>query len=369
MRIAVDITPLKTSHKYRGIGFYTKNLIWALKEYKPEHKYIFFTRSKNLPKNADLVHYPYFDLFDCTLPLLKKGPTVVTIHDLIPLVFPNKFPRGIKGEIKWQVQRLSLKSVSAIITDSKNSKRDIVKFTHFPKERIYVIPLAPGREFRKFKIQNSKFKIIRRRYSLPKQFILYVGDVNWNKNVLGMLKAFHKLKTQNSKLKAAAKNSKLILVGRAFLSEELKEVQEINSLIDKLQIKDHVLKLGFVPTQDLVAIYNLATVYCQPSFYEGFGLPPLEAMTCGTPVVAANIPSLREVCGKVAVYVNPSSPEDIAFGILTILRLNALSYLNLVNRGLKWVEKFSWQKVAQKTTEVYKEVSVSLKRLLKRGAR
>ena len=361
MKIAIDANPLKSTHQYRGIGFYTKNLIEALKKYKPGNEYIFFTRTVDLPKNVDLVHYPYFDIFDCSLPLFKKLPIVVTIHDLTPLVFPDKFPRGIKGEIKWQWQKLSLKSVSAIITDSKNSREDITRLTHFSKEKVHVIPLAPGEEFQQLTINNKQLTKTRRKYNLPEHFVLYVGDVNWNKNVMGMLKAFQKTKnqkpkTKNTNRKLINKKLKLVLVGKAFKDETLKETQEINQLIDELGITNSVLKLGFVPTEDLVVIYNLASVYCQPSFYEGFGLPCLEAMACGTPVIAANITALKEVCGKAAIYVNPYKPDEIASGTLKVLKLSDSNYQALVEKSLEQAKKFGWKKVAKETVEVYEGV-------------
>jgi len=361
MRIAINISALKTNHKYRGIGAYTKNLIRALKKYKPKNEYIFFTRAANLPKSADLVHYPYFDPFYCTLPLFKKVPTVVTIHDLIPLVFQARFPRGLRGEIKWWIQRFSLKSVSAIITDSENSKRDIIKFTSFLRKKIHVLPLAPGEEFKSIK-KSSVVQTIKLKYSLPERFILYVGDVNWNKNIPGLLKAFVNIKYQISNIKKTYQKSKmrqlkLVLVGKAFLDESLKETREINLLIDKLGIKNSILKLGFVSTEDLVAIYNLATVYCQPSFYEGFGLPILEAMACGTPVVVADIPVLREVCGKAPVYVDPYNVDKIAEGTGKALHYDSVGFHSKAKEGLKWVKKFSWKKVAQETVRVYEKAT------------
>jgi len=364
MKIAINISPLKSAHKYRGIGFYTKNLIEALKKYKPENEYIFFTRTANLPENADLVHYPYFDVFNWTLPLFKKKPTVVTIHDLTPLVFPDNFPRGIKGEIKWRLQKFSLKNASAIITDSENSKKDIIKFAGFLKEKVHVISLSAAKEFRKLEIGNCPVKRdpalrekleITQKYQLPDVFVLYVGDINWNKNILGLIKAFSTIQLSNHLA------IKLVLVGKAFKNKELKETQEIDELINQLGIKDSVLKLGFVSNQDLTAIYNLASVYCQPSFYEGFGLPCLEAMACGTPVIAANIAALKEVCGEAAIYVDPHNADEIASGILKVIKSGGLpagkagsNHQALIEKGLKQAKKFSWKKVAKETVEVYK---------------
>lgn len=371
MKVAIDISPLYSVHKTRGVGFYTKRLVETLRKITTKDpryrnwqiklirnaRYARFLRNGKLEiGNFDLIHYPYFDLFWLTLPLRKPKPTVVTVHDLIPLVFPDKFPKGIKGWIKYQIQKQSLKGAKAIITDSENSKKDIIKFTDFPKDRIYVIYLAPGKEFKKlenpatrdsFGMGNWKLEI-REKYQLPETFLLYVGDVNYSKNILGLVKAFSNLKPQNS-------NLKLILVGKAFKDETLPETKEIIQLIKVLKLKDFVKILGFVSDKDLVAIYNLATVYCQPSFYEGFGLPVLEAMACGTPVVAANTSSLPEICGDAAIMVNPYKIEDIARKIKKVIS-DKIIRGRLVEKGLAQAKKFSWEKTAKETIKVYHEV-------------
>lgn len=352
MKIAICTTSLKNESQARGIGFYTKRLIKALQKVDKKNQYIFFTRGEKLPK-CDLVHYPYFDFFFLTLPLVKSVKTIVTVHDLTPLVFPDKFPKGIKGWVRYLIQKQSLRGADAVMADSENSKRDIVKFIGFPKAKIHVIPLAPEEEFKKLEIKNWKLEI-QKKYSFSGRFILYVGDVNWNKNVPGLVKAFYKLRTENLELRT--KRLKLVLVGKAFLDENLKESQEINKLIEELDIRDEVLKLGFVPDEDLVKIYNLATVYVQSSFYEGFGLPVLEAMACGTPVVCANTASLPEVAGKAVVYVDPYDIDDIARGISKVLHYNDTYHCKKVEEGLEWAKKFSWERTAGETIKVYEKV-------------
>jgi len=113
MKIAIDVSPLQTGHKVRGVGFYLEHLKDALVKYFPDNEYVFFERGENLPRDIDLVHFPYFEPFFLALPLYKKFKTVVTVHDLTPIVFPNAFPRGIKGEIKWQMQRYALRRADA----------------------------------------------------------------------------------------------------------------------------------------------------------------------------------------------------------------------------------------------------------------
>ena len=242
MHIAIDTTPLESGHQARGVGSYTKLLIKALQKYENRHTYSFFTRGQKVPKQTDLVHYPYFDPFFLTLPLFKLIPTVVTVHDLIPIGFPDHFPKGLRGELKWQAQKLSLRGAARIIADSNASKTDIHELIGFPKERIDVVHLAPSPIFRPMAGQTARDRV-RKKYNLPERFILYVGDINWNKNINGMLKAFREIK-----------NTKLVLVGKAFLDDTLIETQEIDRMIHLLGLSEAIVKLGFVAEEDLVII-------------------------------------------------------------------------------------------------------------------
>ena len=147
MNIAINVSPLQTGHKVRGTGFYLVNLKNALLKYFPERKFTFFTGKIN--ESVDLVHYPYFDPFFLSLPLRKNYPLIVTVHDLTPIVFPKHFPIGIKGRLKWYMQKIALKSADAVITDSEASKKDIVRYTDIPGIKVHVVYLAAGEEFKK----------------------------------------------------------------------------------------------------------------------------------------------------------------------------------------------------------------------------
>ena len=192
MKIAIDTSPLESGHKIRGVGFYLKNLKAALLKYHSENDYIFFSKTSEIPKDVDLVHYPYFDPFFITLPLIKKHRTVVTVHDLTPLVFPAHFPSGAKGKLKWQIQKNTLKKTDAIITDSESSKNDIVKYTDIAKNKINTVYLAAGDEFKVLnkELQTTNHKL-QTKYNLPEKFALYVGDVTWNKNLPRLIKAIN----------------------------------------------------------------------------------------------------------------------------------------------------------------------------------
>lgn len=346
MHIAIDISPTISDHKHRGTGVYTELLRRSLKKYKPEHVYTFFIRGEKIPKNVDLVHYPYFDPFFLTLPIQKTIPTVVTVHDLIPLEYPDKFPRGVRGEIKWMIQRYSLGRANRIITDSKSSKRAIISLVNIPAEKIDIVYLAPREEFTYVK-DNEMKAIVKRKYSLPGRFVLYIGDVNWNKNIPGLLQAFAIVCGYKQ-----CSDARLVLAGISFLNNDLLEVRQIHELIRKLKLESYVIQPGFVSQEDLPVMYSLATVAVQPSFAEGFGLPVLEAMACEVPTIVSDRSSLAEISGA-SLKINPDSPEDLASAITTILSLDTDARTNLGRKARDWAREFSWKKVTRETINSY----------------
>lgn len=344
--VGVDTSLLKTEHTFRGIGIYTQQLIKALQKFQDGN---FKIKTSDIDtQSCDIIHYPYFDFYFLTLPLKKQTKTVVTIHDVTPLIFPQYYPAGLRGKLKFFIQKLSLKGVSAIITDSESSKRDIAEYLNYPKEKIHVAYLAPEEEFKKLETKKWKTEISEK-YNLPERFILYVGDVNYNKNVEGLIKVFGSHRTLSSDLK-------LVLVGKSFTDNSLPEVQRLLQLIKQLGLEDKIILPGWIPEEDLVKIYNLAEVYCQPSFYEGFGLPVLEAMACGCPVVCANSSSLPEVCGEAALMVDPHDDNGIAKAIKRITTDKKLAN-DLVEKGFKQSKEFSWEKTAKETINVYHKVA------------
>lgn len=345
MKIAVDITPLESAHRARGVGVYTKNLIDALEKYGKRHTYLYFTGKQLVPQDADIVHYPYFDPFFLTLPIVKPKPAVVTVHDLIPMVFPFKFPAGVRGAIKWQVQKLSLRRARRIIADSLSSKNDIAQIVGIKKEIIDTVYLAPDPAYHPVTDQST-LDSLRRKYFLSKQYILFVGDVNWNKNVIGLLRAFALLRKRND-----LTQFKLVLVGGAFLDSTLAETQEISQFIREHDLEHVVIATGTVSLDELSGLYSMASVYVQPSYYEGFGLPVLEAMTCGCPVVCSNTSSLKEIAGP-SRQVSPK-PEDILTGITKMITVDRKMQSE---RQFEWVKQFTWKRVAGETIAAYERV-------------
>jgi len=353
LRVGFDVSPLYSGHKVRGIGFYTQRLLEEIKKLRNLEIIELKTGEEIKKANYDLLHIPYFHPYFFTLPFRKRRLLIVTIHDLIPVKYPKHYPPGVKGRLCWEIQKRLLKRADAIVTDSFASKKDIVSLTGYPESKIQVVYLAPGKEFRKLKTGNWRLEI-EKRYRLPKKFILYVGDVNWNKNIPGLVKACERIRIP------------LVIVGKQAVNKNIDPTHPENKDLVWLQNyyqnqrpclagrqaeTRNLFLLGFIPTKDLVAIYNLATVYCQPSFAEGFGLPVLEAMVCGCPVVSSNRTSLPEIADGAAVLVNPS-----VLGLVRGIKKAIEKRRELVSKGQKWVRKFSWQKTADKMSRLYSKL-------------
>lgn len=346
MNIYLDTSPLQSGHKVRGVGFYLNRLKQSLETYAPQHTYHFFTGK--LPNTTDIVHIPYFDPFFLSLPFIKPKKTIVTVHDLTPLVFPELFPVGIKGRIKWKIQKKSLQHVSHVITDSNASKKDIVRLTGIPSNKISVVYLAAGEEFKV--IDNGKLKIdtLRKQYCLPEKFALYVGDVTPNKNLLSLIDAVIETKIP------------LVMVGKALTDTAYDHTNPWNrdQVIVQKKIKNYpdlFYPLGFVETDDLVTLYNVATFSVIPSLYEGFGLPVLEAMQCGCPVVTTMGGSLPEVAGKAAEIAEGYDNRALAESMKHVW-INTNLQKKLREAGITWAKTFSWERTAKETIHIYEKI-------------
>lgn len=354
MKIAIDVSPIedtsKLAHRVRGTGFYIKNLKDSLIANYPRNEYIFFNRAEEILQDVDLVHYPYFSPFFLSIPLFRQYKTVVTIHDLTPLVFSKHFPSGIKGKLKWFIQKKILESIDGIITDSYSSKKDILKFTKIQENKIHVVHLAASNHFQKIEKAEQKKKLkdaISKKYGLPDKFVLYVGDATWNKNIPRLLEAMIKI------------NIPLVLTGQAIIQKEFDRNNPWNQdliLIQKIISDNKLIRaIGFVSDQDLVALYNCATVFTMPSLYEGFGLPVLEAMSCGCPVITTRCGSLPEIAGDAVEYVDPYNIDNISKKIVRVFEDNTLRE-KLIIKGFKQAKNFSWKKTSQDTINVYEKI-------------
>lgn len=344
-KILIDISRLHPLALKRGVGIYATSLFTQLKRSANQRQYILKKDKQSSAINIDLVHYPFFDPFFLTLKPDVKTPFLVTVHDLIPLKFPQHYPAGVKGRLKFLVQKFWLKKAQVIITDSQNSQKDIVQILGYPAKKVFSIPLAVSKEFKQIK-QSKALDKIKKKYKLGPKFILYVGDLNWNKNLSGLLQAFSQLNDLSLKL---------VLVGKAFEQKKLLPLQKLERLMVQLNIKDRIIKLGFIPNKELALIYNLALFYIQPSFYEGFGLPVLEAMSCGCSVLSSNQASLPEIGGQAVLYFNPYKSNDLTNKMKFLLD-KGKTRKQLEQKGIKQSQKFSWEQTAKETEKIYQKV-------------
>lgn len=342
MKIGINISNLDSRNQRRGIGFYTENLYRSLKALSLHE--VILIQDKNSKEQFDVIHYPFFDFFKPTLPFKRSAPTVVTIHDVTPLLFPKVYPPGIKGRINLTRQKLALKNIRGVITDSISSKNDIEGVLKISSEKIFPIHLAPRPIF---KIINDKkrHEEIRKKYNLTKKFCLFMGDVNWNKNLNNMTQA------------VVESGVDFYLVGGGFDQTNIDhpELKTYMQFISNYSKNPKVHILGFVSDKDLVRILNLASILLLPSYYEGFGLPILEAQVCSVPVITSNISSMPEVAGEGAILINPKSINEIKNAIIDIMKDEKIK-IDLLAKGFENVKRFSWEKTALETLKVYEMV-------------
>ncbi len=282
----------------------------------------------------DIYHYPHFDL-----PFGLNIPSVITIYDLKYIKIPGLFYRKAKFK-SWlmkTIMRNSLRQVRKVITLSKSSKEDIVNIFNVAPDKIEVIYAACDPSY---KVISSPLDFVLKKYQIQLPFLLFVGEIRPHKNLVNLIKVFKNIKY---------KNYALVIVGKTY-----RNYREPFTLVAKLGLDNRVRFLGYVPKMDLVSIYNAATLFILPSLYEGFGLPVLEAMACGTPVVTSNISSLPEITGDAAILIDPYDKDSIIDSIESILDSPSLRQ-TLRERGLKRVQDFSWSMVAEKTIKLYKE--------------
>jgi glycosyltransferase involved in cell wall biosynthesis len=277
---------------------------------------------------ADLLHSPHY-----VRPLFCMTPTVVTIHDCIHLLFPEYLPGRMAWRYAHAMMGSAIRKSALVFTVSDASRRDILHFYPWADpDRVQVVPNAldeallvdPGAE---------EMERVKERYQIRGRFVLYAGNIKPHKNLDRLIRAFARIKGRPGQ-----EDVKLIIIG-----DEVTRYPALRRCVESVGVRQDVRFFGFVPDRTLAALYRMASVFAFPSLYEGFGLPPLEAMACGTPVVTSRISSLPEVVGDAAVLVDPHSVEDIALGIERVLGDEALR-AQLVERGRERVKLFSWQR-------------------------
>ncbi len=280
----------------------------------------------------------------------KKCKTAVTFHDLSFASHPEFYSAGKNyWHFSMNPERQARKA-DKIIAVSKSTKDDLVNLYKINPDKIEVIYSGISLESRILNLE-SRIPEVKKKYNLPDNYILYLGTLEPRKNIIGLIKAFEKLKT-NSKIKNSKfqiPNSNLVIAGsKGWLYEDIFKAAKNSSA------KNNIIFTGFIGDEDKAVLYRMADLFVYPSFYEGFGFPPLEAMSCGTPVITSDFSSLPEAVGGAAIMVDPYNPNDLAKAMEMVLSDEKLRDF-LVKKGFEQIKKFSWQKCAGETLEVLKQ--------------
>lgn len=281
-------------------------------------------------------------LFHATMnvaPWWTPCPVVVTVHDLAYLRYPEVHPLGRRLYLS-ALTRLTVRRARAIIAVSRFTREEIVHFFRVPPERIRVIYEGYDPAFRP--LPAAEVAAFRKRRNLPERYLLYVGNLEPRKNLPMLVRAFARMATQHDAV--------LVLAGPRGWG-----YAGLFRLIEALGLQERVYFPGFVPAEELPLWYNAAELFVYPSRYEGFGLPPLEAMACGTPVVVSRASSLPEVVGEAAVQVDPGDVDGLARALLQLLTRADLRAMYR-ERGLEQAQRFSWPHMARETLLLYREL-------------
>ena len=368
MRIGIDARKL---HDF-GIGTYIRNLLRHLSRIDRESEFVVLCRPEDAKgvsslgenlrpvtetagnysvaeqlkvplklkrEGVTLFHAPHY-----VLPPLVRCPSVVTIHDCIHLMFPQYLPNRVAlGYARASITGAARRA-TRVLTVSESSKRDILRFVDIPSDKIDVIHNAHDERF-SVEPREEDVVRVRERYQLHDPFILYAGNVKPHKNVERLIEAFHLVRQRG------LDHVKLVVIG-----DDISRYAALRRAVHHHQLHKYVRFLGYMPEETLAVMYRLAGVFVFPSLYEGFGLPPLEAMASGTPVVTSNVSSLPEVAGDAAVLVDPLSPDAIADGIYRVLTDAGLRQ-SLRERGLARARQFSWEASVRRVREIYGQVA------------
>jgi glycosyltransferase involved in cell wall biosynthesis len=369
MRIALN--GLFLAEPATGTGQYLREIVAAMRTLAPDHKFTFIAPRSDATAHAnvmvkptrmhqenfaklefeqitfpravqenhfDLAHVPHFGS-----PLFPTQPTVVTIHDLIPLVLPA-YRGSTAVQMYSRLASASAKRAQAIFADSEASARDIEKFLRIPRKKIHVVYLAAHPRFHS-DMAMDELERVRAKYNLPEQFALYLGGFDVRKNVGQIIQAFAKAEMHGWKLVLAGK---LPSVDSDFFPDPRR-------IAENLGVTSRVDFPGFIDEVDKPALYALARVFLYASQYEGFGLPPLEAMACGTPVLCANTASLPEVVGDAGILL---APDDINAwcDALRVVQNDDAQWQKIRALGLEQARKFSWERAAREALAVYRGV-------------
>src|SRR3989449_1297333 len=368
VRIGIDARKL---HDF-GIGTYIRNLLRQLARLDRETEFVVFCRPDDrealtslgenfrpVPERSanysvaeqlsiplalrregiTLFHAPHY-----VLPPLVRCRSVVTIHDCIHLMFPQYLPSRLALQYARTSIALAARRAARVMTVSESSKRDILRFVDVKPEKIDVIYNAYDERFT-IEPREEDVVRVRERYQLHDEFVLYAGNVKPHKNLERLIEAFDLVRARG------LDRLKLVLIG-----DEISKYAALRRAVHQHHLHKHVRFLGYMPHETMAVMYRLAGVFVFPSLYEGFGLPPLEAMASGTPVVTSNVSSLPEVAGDAAVPVDPYSVSSIVGGMRRVLSDPELAS-ELRRKGLVRARDFSWERSVRRVHKIYMQVA------------
>jgi glycosyltransferase involved in cell wall biosynthesis len=293
----------------------------------------------------DLIHVPNTPY----RPLFSRTPFVVTVHDLLDYMYRSRTNNVLRRSVHSYLTREVMQHAARIFAVSQFTKRDVSRYFQVDPGKIEVVYNALDERFTRGHATPQEQAIVRGRYQIDAPFILYAGRISPHKNVARIIEAFSALKAELAK-EGAFPDLKLIIIG-----DEVSKNPDIRRAVIRSGIQHDVRFLGFVPIDTLRVFYDMAKVFLFPSLYEGFGLPPLEAMAHGTPVVASNSSSLPEVVGNAAVQVNPENIFEISRALLRVLTDQPLRE-RMKAAGVEQAKQFSWETSVRRMLEVYQEV-------------
>jgi glycosyltransferase involved in cell wall biosynthesis len=374
LRILIDARSIRDF----GIGTYIRNLVAGLGRIDRENRYIIVAGPKDLEElpplaaNFEPIGYKtstspairslsvpaFFRKFKANVhhiplnavPFGMTSPYVVTIHDMSTLLYDGQ--PGFQHNLRLRLFRRGLMRASRIIAVSEATRRDVMNTLGIAPDRINLVYNAPDPVFtapvRSLELEESHR--IMERYQINYPFLLYAGNIRPQKNIPRLIEAFAVLRGEIAKHPVYS-NLRLVIIG-----DEISKYPAVRHAVFQSRVETWVRFLGFVPIQTLRIFYKAAAAFVFPSLYEGFGLPPLEAMACGTPVVSSNVSSLPEVVGDAAIAVNPENVFDIERGMREALLDGAVRF-RCIERGFDQVRRFSWDRTARQVLEIYKEAA------------
>ncbi|MDO6355768.1 glycosyltransferase family 1 protein [Caloramator sp. CAR-1] len=366
MRIAIDARGYNW-YAGTGIGTYIQNIIKYISILDNENEYILYWHGKNydevvkgniravitsrrghrffeeyfIPQNLvknkiDVYHLPQNGI---GFPEEKKTKIITTIHDLIPYIMPETVGKGYLKKFLTEMPKIIQKS-DLIITVSNCSKKDIIRFFNVYESKVKVTYLAAEKYFKPLDKELCR-NYLKSKYNINFDFLLYLGGFSKRKNVKSIILAYSKL------LKNLSKDIRLVILGQA-----KDEKDELEKMCFDLNLEEKVIFTGYVPYEDLPYFYNASTIFLYPSLYEGFGLPPLEAMSCKTPVITSNVTSIPEIVGDGALLIDPKDIDALQKAIEELLSNDKLRE-DIANKGYERSKLFTWEKTVKETLNIY----------------